>query len=49
VSVAGENARNIFFGDKDLDLAEGYKVLFGGAPTLNEIQLKENANNDMVC
>ena len=30
VTVTGEKARRIFYGDKDLNLAEGYKVLFGG-------------------
>ena len=28
--VSGEEARKVFFGNKYLDMTEGYKVLFGG-------------------
>lgn len=39
VAVSGEAGRKAFFNDKDLNFTEGYKVLLGTAPDLEDIKL----------
>ena len=38
--MSGEDARKIFFSDQGLDLTDGYKMLQGGAPRLEEINVQ---------
>jgi hypothetical protein len=39
VVVTGTGARKDFFGDGSLDLVEGYKILMGGAPRIEDIEV----------
>ena len=38
--VTGEHGRKVFLNDQSLDLAEGYKILSGGAPRMTDIGVK---------
>lgn len=38
--MSGEDARKIFFSDQGLDLNDGYQILQGGAPSLEEINVQ---------
>ncbi|TDL20336.1 cytochrome P450 [Rickenella mellea] len=46
VVVAGEAARQVFFGHKDMDFTEGYSVLHGDSPTLKDIDITSDGFND---
>ena len=35
--MAGEANRKVFFGDRNLGLTEGYQILMGGVPRLDDI------------
>ena len=35
--MAGEANRKVFFGDRNLVLSEGYRILLGGIPKLKDI------------
>jgi hypothetical protein len=37
--MAGEANRRIFFGNRNLGLSEGYRILFGATPKLKDIDL----------
>lgn len=37
--VTGPSARKDFFGDGGLDLVQGYKILMGGAPRIEDIEV----------
>ncbi|KAG6816872.1 hypothetical protein H0H87_002193 [Tephrocybe sp. NHM501043] len=39
VSLTGEEARKIFFTDQSMRLGEGYRILVGGAPRLEDIDV----------
>ncbi|KAJ7672338.1 cytochrome P450 [Mycena polygramma] len=39
VAVSGTDARTLYFSDKGLNLGEGYKILMGGGPDVNDIKL----------
>jgi cytochrome P450 len=39
VTVSGEKARRGFFNDPSLDFIEGYKILMGGAPQMDDIEV----------
>ncbi|KDQ52157.1 hypothetical protein JAAARDRAFT_40504 [Jaapia argillacea MUCL 33604] len=41
VALSGEEGRRVFFTDKSLDFSEGYKILMGGAPRLEDIKVKQ--------
>ncbi|KAG6831123.1 hypothetical protein H0H92_012548 [Tricholoma furcatifolium] len=41
VIAKGEECRKAFFDDKNLDVNEGYKILMGGAPRLNDIDIEQ--------
>jgi hypothetical protein len=38
--VTGEHGRKVFLNDQSLDVAEGYKILSGGAPRMTHIGVK---------
>ena len=44
IAMAGEANRKIFFGDRNLGLSEGYRILFGAAPKLKDIVLDKHAD-----
>ncbi|KAJ7671376.1 cytochrome P450 [Mycena polygramma] len=39
IGVSGTDARTLYFSDKGLNLGEGYKILMGGGPDVNDIKL----------
>jgi len=39
IAMAGEPNRKIFFNDRNLDLGEGYRILLGGVPRLEDINV----------
>jgi len=39
IALSGEKARKIFFDDKNLDLPQGYRILMGGSPNLECIDV----------
>ena len=41
IAVTGERARKVFFNDNSLDLSEGYRILLGGVPRLDDIDTNE--------
>ncbi|KAF9482295.1 cytochrome P450 [Pholiota conissans] len=43
VALRGEEARQTFFDSKSLDSLEGYKILMGAAPSLDDIQVDTQA------
>ncbi|KAJ3510208.1 hypothetical protein NLJ89_g4815 [Agrocybe chaxingu] len=45
VALRGEEARKAFFDSKSLNFTEGYKILFGAAPRLQDITI--NTHNDV--
>ncbi|TDL20337.1 cytochrome P450 [Rickenella mellea] len=47
IVVAGEEARQVFFGHKEMNFVEGYKVLLADSPVLQDINIKPDAFNDM--
>ena len=42
--MAGEENRKVFFGDRNLDLSEGYRILLGGVPKLEDIKHTHHAD-----
>ncbi|KIM37023.1 hypothetical protein M413DRAFT_31186 [Hebeloma cylindrosporum] len=40
VAVAGEQGRKAFLNDQSLDMTQGYKILFGGVPRLEDINIQ---------
>jgi hypothetical protein len=40
VAMHGEEARKVFFGDKGLDMGEGYRLLMGGSPRVEDLNLE---------
>ena len=44
IAMAGEANRKIFFSDRNLGLAEGYQILFGGVPKLKDIDLDHHTD-----
>ena len=50
VAVSGPNGRKLFFNNSSLDVAEGYKILLGGAPRMEDINVPaeeaDNVGND---
>ena len=38
--MAGEENRKVFFGDRNLGLSEGYQILFGDIPKLEDIKIE---------
>ncbi|KAF8156012.1 cytochrome P450 [Crassisporium funariophilum] len=48
-ALKGEQTRKVFFTDQGLDMKEGYRILMGGAPVLDDINVKaENDDKDGV-
>ncbi|KAH8102335.1 cytochrome P450 [Phellopilus nigrolimitatus] len=43
--VSGENARNRFFGSKNLHFSEGYVILNGDSPSLKDIKVNKNVED----
>ena len=43
VVVTGEQGRKVFFNDQSLDLGEGYKILFGSATSLADINMHDDS------
>lgn len=41
VALSGEDARKLFFSEQGLDLDDGYRILQGGIPSLEEIDIKD--------
>ena len=39
IALSGENSRKVFFDDKSLDASQGYRILMGGAPNLECIDV----------
>ncbi|TDL20334.1 cytochrome P450 [Rickenella mellea] len=46
IVVAGEEARQVFFGHRDMDPEEGYSVLHGVAPKLSDADIKTGVSKD---
>ncbi|KAF9557039.1 cytochrome P450 [Agrocybe pediades] len=49
VSLRGEQARKFFFSQPGLNMTEGYRILMGGAPNLNDVGIEfggESARTD---
>ena len=40
VAISGEEARKMFFNEKGLGLDEGYRILMGGAPNIDDISVQ---------
>ena len=36
--MAGEANRKVFFGDRNLDLSEGYRIFLGGIPKIEDVK-----------
>ncbi|KAJ3502210.1 hypothetical protein NLJ89_g8990 [Agrocybe chaxingu] len=47
VALRGEEARKAFFDTRSLDFTEGYKILMGAAPRLNDIDIDINNTGDV--
>ncbi|EIN08262.1 hypothetical protein PUNSTDRAFT_143902 [Punctularia strigosozonata HHB-11173 SS5] len=47
VALQGEEGRKVFFNDKSLDFTEGYRILMGGAPRLEEIDKAGEGTDDV--
>ncbi|KAF8879392.1 cytochrome P450 [Infundibulicybe gibba] len=47
VALNGEEGRKLFFDDKNLNSIEGYKVLMGAAPRLQDISLQDDGSGDV--
>ena len=43
--MSGEANRKIFFNDRDLNLAQGFQILRGGAPDLEDIDINGHGVN----
>ena len=41
IAVSGEEARKMFFSEQGLSLNEGYRILMGAAPRLDDINVRE--------
>ena len=39
IALTGEQARRLFYNDNSLDISEGYRILQGGAPRLEDINM----------
>ncbi|KAF9482298.1 cytochrome P450 [Pholiota conissans] len=48
VALRGEEARQVFFDTKSLDFTEGYKILMGASPSLDDIDVKTKFANEGV-
>ena len=46
--MSGEENRKIFFSDRGLDLTQGFQILRGGAPDLNDININGSGFKDPV-
>jgi hypothetical protein len=44
IALSGEENRKIFLNDRNLDLAEGYRILSGGIPKISDIKHKEDSD-----
>lgn len=44
VAVAGEKAREAFLNHRHIDMTEGYKILLGGIPNLEDINIEPEAD-----
>jgi hypothetical protein len=44
IALAGEANRKVFFGDRNLSLTEGYLILFGAVPKLEDINVDHNSD-----
>jgi hypothetical protein len=47
IGMAGEANRKIFFSDRNLGLSEGYTILFGAAPKLEDLDLDPDHHTDI--
>ncbi|THH10817.1 hypothetical protein EW146_g8249, partial [Bondarzewia mesenterica] len=48
VAVRGEEARKAFFSERSLDFTEGYRILRGGAPELEDLDIRSENRGDMT-
>ncbi|KDQ54410.1 hypothetical protein JAAARDRAFT_135628 [Jaapia argillacea MUCL 33604] len=48
VALSGDEGRKVFFTDKNLDFTEGYKILMGGAPRLDDIAVERDVDDTSV-
>lgn len=46
VAVSGEEARKVFYTEPGLDMNQGYRILMGGAPRLEDINISNDGNED---
>jgi hypothetical protein len=46
--LSGEEARKIFFVEQGLSLNEGYRILMGAAPRLEDINVRDIQEGDFV-
>jgi len=46
VALTGQEARKVFFNEPALDFTEGYKILMGGAPRLENIDESLQTESD---
>ena len=47
IAVTGQQARKLFFTDHSLNLDEGYKILWGSAPLLGDINIQPDGYEEM--
>jgi len=44
VAVTGPNGRKLFFNNSSLDVSQGYKILLGGFPRIEDVPVGETDN-----
>jgi len=42
IALTGEQARKLFYTNNSLDISEGYRILQGGAPRIEDINIGED-------
>jgi hypothetical protein len=42
IALTGEQARKLFYNDNSLDISEGYRILQGGAPRIEDINISKD-------
>ena len=46
MAVSGEQGRKVFLNDQSLDLGEGYKILYGRTPSLEDINIQPDEDDN---
>lgn len=48
IAMAGETNRKVFFNERSLNLPEGYRIISGGIPTIEDINRNVDDVNDLI-